>query len=94
MCKSIVPFSRIAFASSGIEESGWGGNFFFVRFPNLFAICRDTFSKLCVEKRGRVEECSVASLRDKRGKTLCGCRDSIVVKALCYKPEGRGFDTR
>jgi hypothetical protein len=21
-------------------------------------------------------------------------RDSIVVKALCYKPEGHGFDTR
>jgi hypothetical protein len=21
-------------------------------------------------------------------------RDSVVVKALCYKPEGRGFDTR
>jgi hypothetical protein len=20
--------------------------------------------------------------------------DSVVVKALCYKPEGRGFDTR
>jgi hypothetical protein len=27
---------------------------------------------LCVEKRGRVEECSVAPLRDKRVKTLCG----------------------
>jgi hypothetical protein len=23
-----------------------------------------------------------------------GARGSIVVKALCYKPEGRGFDTR
>jgi hypothetical protein len=23
-----------------------------------------------------------------------GARDSVVVKALCYKPEGRGFDTR
>jgi hypothetical protein len=22
-----------------------------------------------------------------------GARSSIVVKALCYKPEGRGFDT-
>jgi ribosomal protein L19 len=31
--------------------------------------------KLCVEKRGRVEECSVAHLRDKRVKTLCGCRE-------------------
>jgi hypothetical protein len=23
-----------------------------------------------------------------------GARCSVVVKALCYKPEGRGFDTR
>jgi hypothetical protein len=23
-----------------------------------------------------------------------GARGSVVVKALCYKPEGRGFDTR
>jgi hypothetical protein len=40
----------------------------------LFAICRDTFSKWCVGKRGRVEECSVAHLYNKRVKTLCGCR--------------------
>jgi hypothetical protein len=33
---------------------------------------------LCVEKRGRVEECSVAPLRDKRVKTLCGCREKKV----------------
>jgi hypothetical protein len=53
------------------------GKFFFFKFPNLFAICiltLNTISKLCVEKRGRVEECSVAPLRDKRVKTLCGCR--------------------
>jgi hypothetical protein len=24
----------------------------------------------------------------------CGVRGSVVVKALCYKPEGRGFETR
>jgi hypothetical protein len=23
-----------------------------------------------------------------------GARGSVVVKALCYKPEGRGFDSR
>jgi hypothetical protein len=34
----------------------------------------NTISKLCVEKRGWVEECSVAPLRDNRVKTLCGCR--------------------
>jgi hypothetical protein len=29
-------------------------------------------------------------------KTLqyMGARSSVVVKALCYKPEGRGFDSR
>jgi hypothetical protein len=31
--------------------------YFFFRFLNLFAVCRDTFSKWCVGKRGRVEEC-------------------------------------
>jgi hypothetical protein len=25
---------------------------------------------------------------------LLGARGSVVVKALCYKPEGRGFKTR
>jgi hypothetical protein len=25
---------------------------------------------------------------------LIGARGSVVVKALCYKPEGRGFDSR
>jgi hypothetical protein len=50
--------------------------FFLYKFPNLFAICIHTLNtiiKLCVEKWGRVEECSVAPLRDKRVKTLCGC---------------------
>jgi hypothetical protein len=46
---------------------------FFYKFPNVFAICihtLNTISKLCVEKRGRVEECSVAPLRDKRVENL------------------------
>jgi hypothetical protein len=50
------------------------GGFFF-KFPNLFVICihtLNTISKLCVEKRGPVEECSLAPLLDKRVKTLCG----------------------
>jgi hypothetical protein len=25
---------------------------------------------------------------------IYGVRGSVVVKALCYKPEGRGFDSR
>jgi hypothetical protein len=25
---------------------------------------------------------------------MSGARGSMVVNALCYKPEGRGFDTR
>jgi hypothetical protein len=57
-------------------------NNFFFRFPNLFAICRDTFSKWCVEKRGRVEECSVAPLRNKRVKTLRGSRERRVQTKL------------
>jgi hypothetical protein len=39
----------------------------------------NTISKLCVEKRGSVEECSVAPHRDKRVKTLCGCREKKFV---------------
>jgi hypothetical protein len=27
-------------------------------------------------------------------KYFVGARVSVVVKALCYQPEGRGFDTR
>jgi hypothetical protein len=26
--------------------------------------------------------------------TTLGARGSVMVKELCYKPEGRGFDTR
>jgi hypothetical protein len=48
---------------------------FFLDFPIYLQsvyIHSNTISKLCVGKRGRVEECSVAPLRDKRVKTLCG----------------------
>jgi hypothetical protein len=29
-----------------------------------------------------------------RLRNILGARGSVVVKALCYKPEGRWFDTR
>jgi hypothetical protein len=48
---------------------------FFLDFPIYLQsvyIHSNTISKLCVEKRGRVEECSVAPLRDKMVKTLLG----------------------
>jgi hypothetical protein len=64
-----------------------GSGLFFL-FPNLFAIyihTLNTISKLCVEKRGRVEECSVAPLCDKRVKTLCGCREKRVQTKEKYK---------
>jgi hypothetical protein len=50
---------------------------FFFNFPIYLqsVYIHNTISKLCVEKRGRIEECSVAPLRDKRVKTLCGCRE-------------------
>jgi hypothetical protein len=54
---------------------------FFLHFPIYLQsvyIYSNTISKLCVEKRGLVEECSVAPLRDKRVKTLCGCREKWV----------------
>jgi hypothetical protein len=50
---------------------------FFFNFPvylQSVEIHSDIFNKWCVWKRGRVEECSVASLRNKRVKTLRGCR--------------------
>jgi hypothetical protein len=54
---------------------------FFLDFPIYLKsvyIHSDTISKLCVGKRGRVEEFSVAPLRNKRVKTLCGCRERRV----------------
>jgi hypothetical protein len=41
-------------------------------------ICRDTFRKWCVGWRGRVEECCVAPLCNKRVKSLCCCREERV----------------
>jgi hypothetical protein len=37
------------------------------------------------------EESAVSQWANSLGS---GARGSVVVKALCYKPEGRGFDTR
>jgi hypothetical protein len=51
--------------------------FFFLDFPIYLQsvyIHSNKISKLCDEKRGRVEECSVAPLRNERVKNLCGCR--------------------
>jgi hypothetical protein len=53
----------------------------FLNFPiylHSVYIHINTIGKLCVWKRGRVEECSVAPLRDKMIKTLCGCREKRV----------------
>jgi hypothetical protein len=58
---------------------------FFFKFPNWFAICRDTFSNCFVGKPGRVEECSVAALRNKRVKTVCGCWAQRVQTKEKYK---------
>jgi hypothetical protein len=33
-------------------------------------------------------------MQDIQTLKIKGARGSVVVKALCYKPEGRGFDTR
>jgi hypothetical protein len=57
----------------------------FFKFTNLFAICRDTFSKWCVGMRRRIHECSVAPLRNNRVKTLCGCREKRVQSKEKYK---------
>jgi hypothetical protein len=43
-----------------------------------------------VDMRGKKTEPAILSTHYS-GK---GAHDSVVVKALCYKPEGRGFDTR
>jgi hypothetical protein len=64
------------------------GLFFFFNFPIYLQsvyIHLNTIRKLCVEKRGRVEECSVAPLRDKRVKTLCGCWGKRVQTNEKYK---------
>jgi hypothetical protein len=57
-----VVIYSLMWASNCFRASHRGEDFFFFyKFPNLFAICihtLNTISKLCVEKRGRVEECS------------------------------------
>jgi hypothetical protein len=61
---------------------------FFLDFPIYLQsvyIHSNTISKLCVEKRGWVEECSVAPLSDKRVKTLCGYRGKRVQTKVKYK---------
>jgi hypothetical protein len=45
------------------------------------------------EKCGSNESNILVDLR-RLTRALSEARGSIVVKALCYKPEGRGFDTR
>jgi hypothetical protein len=40
------------------------------------------------------EEIAVVILFSSALPIYLGARGSIVVKALCYKPEGRGFDSR
>jgi hypothetical protein len=43
------------------------------------------------------QSCKWGEMENKYNKNKCnfiGARGSVVVKALCYKPEGRGFDTR
>jgi hypothetical protein len=61
-------------------------NLIFFNFPiylQSVEIHSDTFSKWCVGKRGRVEECSVAPLRNKRVITLCGCQGKKGTK-ICF----------
>jgi hypothetical protein len=50
--------------------------------------------RLLVGKRplGRPRRRWVDNIRMDLGEV--GARGSVVVKALCYKPEGRGFDSR
>jgi hypothetical protein len=58
----------------------WCGDFFldFPIYLQSVYIHSNTISKLCVEKRRRVEKCSAALLRKQRAKTLCGCREKKV----------------
>jgi hypothetical protein len=63
-------------------------HWFFLDFPICLQseyIHLNTICKWCVGKRGRVEECSVAPLRDKRVKTLCGCLEKRVQTKEKYK---------
>jgi hypothetical protein len=46
----------------------------------------------CVEILGNC--CALSILHMKQNLFHKGARGSVVVKALCYKPEGREFDTR
>jgi hypothetical protein len=69
--------------------------FYFPIYLQSVYIHLNTISKLCAEKRGRVEECSVAPLRDKRVKTLCGCcyGDSFTLLFTLYGHSGPGMSS-
>jgi hypothetical protein len=59
--------------------------FYFPIYLQSVYIHSNTISKWCVGMRGRVDECSVAPLRDTRVKTLCGCREIRVQTKEKYK---------
>jgi hypothetical protein len=53
-------------------------------FYNSLYMCVCACVRVCV----RVRACVQMRMQQE------GARGSVVVKALCYKPEGRGFETR
>jgi hypothetical protein len=50
------------------------------------------FREISAIERGY--KCTVCVGKYVEYSSQVGVRGSVVVKALCYKPEGRGFDTR
>jgi hypothetical protein len=52
----------------------------------------ETTDKLKITSRG--EEWTYVHVVYREVLAMNGARGSVVVKALCYKQEGRGFDTR
>jgi hypothetical protein len=72
---------RLDLAMTGEDITGTKHMICFLDFPiylQSVEILSDSFSKWCVGKRGRVEECSVAPHRNKRVKTLCACQEKKV----------------
>jgi hypothetical protein len=88
LASSAMETATFDLASQCLNQLRASFNFFFKDFPIFLQsvyIHSNTISKLCVEKRGRVEECSVTPLRDKRVKNFCGCREKSVQTKEKYK---------
>jgi hypothetical protein len=50
--------------------------------------------RMCSDKERKLQRRCMQEYNFEMSVTMFGACGSVVAKALCYKPEGRGFETR